>query len=169
MQGGLDSPLTALGVAQAHAMGAILRREGALGLPAFTSPQGRAARTADLALGEGRARRDPRLREVGVGRFEGRLLSELTAEHPYLFDEGAPMDWYFDAPGGEGFEGLHARASAFLGDLTGPAVVVCHGITARVLRGLVLGLDRDAMAGLPGGQGVVWRLSGGRHEVLTAP
>ena len=169
MQGGLDSPLTERGVTQARSMGEILGREGVLDLPAFTSPQPRAARTAEIALGPGRACRDVRLREIGVGRFEGRLLSELRVEHPALFAEGAPLDWYFDAPGGEGFEGLRARVSAFLVDLRGPSVVVCHGITARVLRGLVLGLDREAMLGLPGGQGVVWRLSDGRHEVLTAP
>ena len=169
MQGGLDSPLTARGVAQARAMGAVLRREGACSLPAFTSPQLRAARTADLALGPGRARRDPRLREIGVGPFEGRLLAEIMREHPLLFREDAPPDWHFDVPDGEGFDALHARVASFLAALGGPAVVVCHGITARMLRGLALGLDREGMLGLPGGQGSVWRVAQGRHETLAAP
>ena len=169
MQGSLDSPLTGRGVAQAHAMGEVLRREGVAALPAFTSPQGRAARTADLALGPGRARRDARLREIGVGSFEGRLLSELIAEHPFLFAEDGPLDWYFEAPGGEGWGGLHRRVAAFLADLAEPSVVVCHGITARMLRGLALGLDRGGMLELPGGQGAVWRDADGRHDTLTAP
>ena len=169
MQGWLDSPLTERGATQARAMGAVLRREGAAALPAFTSPQPRAARTADLALGEGRARRDPRLREIGVGAFEGRLLAELVEEHPLLFSEDAPPDWYFDAPDGEGHDALRDRVASFLAALDGPAVVVCHGITARMLRGLALGLDREGMLGLPGGQGAVWRVADGRHETLPAP
>ena len=169
MQGSLDSPLTERGVAQARAMGELLRREGASALPAFTSPQPRAARTAEIALGPGRARPDARLREIGVGPFEGRLLLELMAEHPGLFAEDAPLDWYFDAPGGEGYDAVLDRVTTFLAALREPAVIVCHGIAARVLRGLVLGLDREGMLGLPGGQGLVWRLAEGRHEVLTPP
>ena len=167
MQGSLDSALTAHGEAQARAMGELLRREGAAGLPAYTSPQGRAARTAELALGPDRARPDPRLREIGVGSFEGRLLDELRSELPFLFSEEGPLDWYFEVPDGEGYEALRARAASFLSELDGPAVVVCHGITARVLRGLALGLDRGGMLDLPGGQGRVWRIADGRHEVLT--
>ena len=149
MQGGLDSALTDRGVAQARAIGEILRREGALDLPAFTSPQLRAARTADIALGpDRRAAATPGCaRSASAGSRDGSCRSWWW-EHPALFDEGAPLDWYFDAPGGEGFEGLRARVSAFLKELLpGPAVVVCHGVTARVLRGVAMGLDREGMLG----------------------
>lgn len=167
MQGSLDSPLTERGRAQAAAMGRVLRREGARALPAFVSPQGRAVRTAELALGPGRATPDERLREIGVGGFEGRLLPELVAEHPFLFSEEGPIEWHYEVPDGEGHDALRARVSAFLAELRTPAVVVCHGITGRMLRGLALGLDRAGAWDLPGGQGVVWRIEDGRHEVLA--
>ncbi|MEM6277220.1 MAG: histidine phosphatase family protein, partial [Pseudomonadota bacterium] len=75
---------------------------------------------------------------------------------------------YEAAPGGEGLTALEHRCRAFLDDLAGPAVLVTHGITGRMLRALWLGLGQDGLDDLPGGQGVVFHLSDTGHEVLRA-
>jgi probable phosphoglycerate mutase len=167
MQGGEgDSPLTARGRRQAAAMGTLLRAVGADALPAYCSPQGRAVETARIALGEGLARLDPRLSEVAMGPFSGRLIGELRSEHPDLFGEDMSLTWYFRIPGGERLETMQARLAAFLRDLPGPAVIVCHGMTSRILRGVALGLCLDATLALPGGQGIIHVVEDGRHRTL---
>ncbi|MGB3177179.1 MAG: histidine phosphatase family protein, partial [Albidovulum sp.] len=53
------------------------------------------------------------------------------------------------------------RLRDYLADLTGPTVIIAHGMVSLFLRGAVLGLDLDGIAGLPGGQGVVYHLKDG--------
>lgn len=164
-QGRLDSPLTALGRAQAVDQGDILRRVlGDLSqFDIFSSPQGRARLSAKLAMGDLNefVREDLRLREVHFGAWEGLTLDEIERKWPELAEEGNVFSWHFYSPGGESFEELSDRASAFLNDLTGPSIIFTHGITSRVLRGIYLGLDMDGMCDLEGGQGCVYRLSNG--------
>ena len=175
MQGALDSPLTDRGRAQAAAQRAILHRHGVLGGQGghaiITSPQGRALATARIiAQGTtaGRPRTDARLREIGMGRWTGRARADLAAIHPEFFAAQAPPLGYYDhAPGGEGLGPLAARLRGFLSGLRGPAVIVTHGITSRVLRCLALGLPIADFGRLDGGQGVVYRISGRRYEKLT--
>lgn len=78
-QGQEDIPLSAVGViAQATALGERLR---ALRIDrALASPLSRARRTAELALGEGRASQlllDDGFKEIGHGEWEGLLASEI--------------------------------------------------------------------------------------------
>ena len=47
-----------------------------------------------------------------------------------------------------------------------PSVLVCHGVTSRMLRTQVLGWGIGRLGDLPGGQGVIYRLAEGRHEAL---
>ena len=174
-QGQKDSALTARGRAQAGAMGQVLARalDGRAGFRAFTSPQGRARQTAAAALGP--AALDPcpdaRLREVGFGAWEGLCWDDIARRWPEraALAETEPFLWHFQAPGGERLEEVRARVTAFLDDLTGPAVLVTHGITGRVLRGVWLGLDEYETGGLPGGQGVVFHLAPGQGHRLLAP
>lgn len=173
-QGRRDSPLTAEGREQAAAQGAILQGLGLsarVPLACYTSPQPRASDTAGIALGAiGRtAQPDPRLCEVDVGEWEGLTSAEIDARAPGLRAREGHLGWHFHSPGGESFDAICARVGAFLDTLEGPSVVVTHGITGRVLRGLWLGLDIAGMNDLPGGQGVVFRLASGRHEVLRDP
>lgn len=168
MQGRLDSPLTALGVSQAKQQGEILRREGIEGWALYASPQGRAWTTAQIALGAAADQvvQDVRLAEIDVGDWSGKSLADLQRRYPHMFDEHAPLDWYDHAPGGEGYAGLEARCRSFLAELTGPSVVVTHGITSKMLRCLALGLPCDDMMAVPGGQGVVHRVEDGEHQTL---
>lgn len=165
LQGWLDSPLTELGREQAARQGAVLSAEGALGLPLWSSPAPRALATAALALPGRTARPDPRLREITLGPWDGLTRPEIAALAAGVPLSAHPFHWYDQTPG-ERFDGLRARVEAFLGDLSGPAVIVTHGITSRFLRGAVLGLTLDGIAALPGGQGVVWHLRDGQERVL---
>lgn len=165
-QGRLDSPLTALGRAQAAAVGRLLH--GLVGKPdgwrLIASPLGRAqdtARVIGAALGL-EVETDERVTEVSFGEWDGRLRDELAAEHPEVF---ARSDWQFSAPGGESFEAVHGRLSGWLADLEPePArkvIVVSHGGAGRVLRGAFLGLSREATWAQEVPQDAVYRLASG--------
>ena len=53
--------------------------------------------------------------------------------------------WAFNSPDGETFGMIATRVQEFLADLDQPAIIVTHGITSIVLRGLWLGLDQAKM------------------------
>ncbi len=162
-QGSGNSPLTVLGRRQAATQGAILHGQGvvARGLPVLASPQGRAQQTADIVAARlGCAHRpDARLAELKQGAWEGLFEHEIKTRWPEIYAKrGNDIRWYFDNPTAESFASLHARAGEFLASLRGPAVIVTHGITSHILRGIWLGLDLKASAALPGGQGCVYHL-----------
>lgn len=167
MQGRLDSPLTPRGRDQARDQAAILQ---SLGIRADThafrcSPQGRAQATATIALAPfGVApETDPRLMEIHMGDWEGLTLDEIAARAPHLFGEDDSRQWYDHIPGGERLSDVRDRAAAFLADLPPrPTVIVTHGILSAALRSLLLGLPADRIADMPGGQGIVWHMTGGR-------
>lgn len=169
-QGQLDSPLTSLGISQAKQQGDILRAHVASrNLPAYASPQLRAARTAEIALlplGQ-QAQSDSRLMEVHFGTWEGKTRAEMSA----MTDEGAPISpfqRYFGTPKGERLPAVESRCRAFLEHLNGPSIAFTHGITSRILRGLWLGLSIDEMLILPVGQGCVYHLHAGAEHCLQA-
>lgn len=169
MQGRLNSPLTETGRAQASHQGDILRprigealTQGHIAVR--VSPQGRAVETAALALAGLAAMlpTDERLCEVDVGQWSGLAFEEIFNELP---EESGPFDWYDLAPGGEGLAAVRARCESLLADLTGPTVLVCHGITSRTLRSIALGHRELLTAPEPNdGQGIIWKISAGQAE-----
>ena len=164
MQGALNSPLTAQGVAEATRQGEILQRIDLQDFSFICSPQMRAVQTAGIALSHvaGFVQTDPRLAEITVGEWSGLLRDDLPMEDgPDAF-----MAQYEAAPGGEGLAGVTCRVTAFLADLKGPSVLVTHGVTSRVLRGLVVGEDAIGAASVHGGQGTVYHLKDGMQKVL---
>ena len=171
-QGRLDSPLTEKGWEQALAQSALLAQAISWhdAIAAYCSPQGRAAKTAAIALDPLglTAIQDKRLCEISFGEWESLTYEEIAQgwpEHTKYADIEV-FDWHFKAPGGEDFETVRARAEAFLQGLTGPTIIVTHGITSRVLRGVWLGHDFDGTSGLSGGQGCVYHLQNGQHIKL---
>lgn len=164
MQGALNSPLTSQGRSDAARQGAILACCDLIGFAYWCSPQGRAIETAAIALARLAAdiHTDDRLREIGVGDWAGRLRDTLP-----LPDGPDPYALQYDmAPRGEGFAALRLRARAFLDDLTGPAVLVTHGITSRVLRQIIAGDAAIATPTAHGGQGCVYHLRAGIQTLL---
>ena len=167
LQGSLDSSLTPLGVAQAKAQQAILKNVLPKGVRVISSPSSRAWRTAEIAT-EGLAQTitsDPDLREIGMGDWAGRLVAEVRAERPGIPADDVHM-WKFTAPGGETLEEMTSRVARVLERVSGPTVMITHGVTSRLLRCLVLGRPALDLPDLPGGQGVVHYLADGRAHVL---
>ena len=169
MQGALNSPLTQAGKQQARRQAEILQAIDLNGFQSLSSPQGRAFETAAIALTGTAAfvRTEDRLREIEVGEWSGKVRSTLAAPGEFADTPDGALELYERAPGGEGFAALEARCKSFLADLNGPAVLVTHGITSRMLRATVLGLGIRGLAEMPGGQGVVYHLKDGIQKRLT--
>jgi probable phosphoglycerate mutase len=168
MQGGLDSALTREGRAQAARQGRILGSRDLAGFEAWCSPQGRAIATAAIAM-VGRVahiRSDDRLREIGIGSWEGRLRSDIAELAGAVDATDAGLLAYDLAPRGEGLAALRARCSAFLSDRGAPMVIVTHGITSRVMRLVLTGRDLSEIARIGGGQGVVYHVKDGIQTLL---
>jgi broad specificity phosphatase PhoE len=172
------TPLTRAGFAQAEAMGEALRAE--LGeqpkLTLWASPTGRALQTLaviaeHLGLDWHQAQTDIRLTEIGMGSWGGRYYDDVIGEHGPVIDPATGL--LKPAPDGEDYPAIAARVSAWLGgtnDDPGDRLVIMHGISSRVLRGVMTGAPIDSMArvpisaGLP--QGSVACLAGGRETIL---
>lgn len=173
-QGQMDSPLTALGREQARSLGPVLADlPGIAAFTAYTSPLGRAHATAALTLAATghKAHMDSRLREVAFGAWEGLSWDDIAQRWPERAQmaEAEPFLWHFQAPGGETLADVTTRARAFLHSLSGPSILITHGVTGKVLRGLWLGLDEYDIAGLPGGQGTIFHLAPGQGERVLRP
>jgi glucosyl-3-phosphoglycerate phosphatase len=161
-QGALDSPLTERGESQAISMGHALRRLGVDHFRWLSSPAPRAVRTATLARGAPPDATDPRLMEIGMGDWSGLTRDEIDARWPGPEDEDEDMmAFYARIPNGESLAEVEARATALLAALDRPTIIVTHGMTSRILRGLILGLPLKALSGLPGGHGVIFHASAG--------
>jgi broad specificity phosphatase PhoE len=170
-QGSLNSALTDLGRAQAADQREILKTVFAKHPTArvVCSPQGRARDTAKIALA-GRdvvVDFDPRLAELTSGVWTGMKHDVIAAEWPDLFNtEITIFEASLNAVGGEGYDGLKARCQSFLESITEPTVIISHGITSMVIRGLACGLDYDAIKILPYTQGCVFALIGGKEQIM---
>jgi probable phosphoglycerate mutase len=142
------TPLTRAGFAQADEMGRALR--DLLGpKPALTlwaSPTGRALQTLaviaeHLELDWHAAKTDERLTEIGMGDWGGRYYADVFAE---VGQEGviAPAGILRPAPRGEIYPEIATRVSGWLSDTNddpGDRLVIMHGISSRVLRGVMTG------------------------------
>ena len=168
LQGQQDSPLTARGRAQARGHGALL--ETLIANPAawrvVASPLGRALNTARLAcaelgLDEAVIETDPRLKEIAYGEWEGLTYAQIEAGYPDHWAARERDRWGFVVPGGESYAMVAARAGAFLGESRGNTIVVSHGGTGRVLRGLYARLAPPEIKTLEQPQDAVHRLTQG--------
>jgi broad specificity phosphatase PhoE len=179
MQGSKDSPLTARGREQAGAMGRALAAElaRAPGPTIFLrSPLGRTRETAlivgrALGLDPAEWRDDPRLAELGYGAWEGSTWAEIEVNEPNAMATWRADPEGFSPPGGESHFELRRRSSQVLAEIAASGkrtVVVSHGVSGAVMRGLHLGLDARAMFVLEKPQDAFFRLLDGREERLLA-
>jgi probable phosphoglycerate mutase len=154
MQGDLiDTPLTRTGFA-ADRMGKALAdwlgtRQS---LHLWSSPSGRALQTLAIiaehidADWHG-ATRDPRLQEINVGEWAGRPYAEIMAEQGDILDPHASL-FSVRPPGGEWYDDIAARLQLWIDEtsaMRGDRLVIMHGMSSRVLRGVLLGLDIDPL------------------------
>ncbi|MGN6819767.1 MAG: histidine phosphatase family protein [Sphingomonas sp.] len=151
------TPLTRAGFAQADEMGEALRHR--LGdKPAMTlwaSPTGRALQTLaviaeHVGLDWHQARTDPRLTEIGMGSWGGRYYRDVIAEVGDVIDR--PSGLLITAPDGELYSAIAARVSGWLAETNddpGDRLVIMHGISSRVMRGVMTGLAPVERFGAP--------------------
>lgn len=172
------TPLTRAGVAQAEAMGEALA--GHLGrnpaIDFWASPAGRTLQTAAIVaehLGHDYfdVRTDPALLEIGIGEWEGRLYADIVAEQGPIVDPARGL-FTCRPPGGEWYPEIAARLRGWLDGLdpARPAVVITHGITARVLRGMLVGGTPFEPGCVPladgAPQGTIFRVENGAEAAI---
>lgn len=180
LQGRRDSPLTGRGVEQARAFGRALKRLGVVeeGPRIVASPLGRAWQTAVLATEEmgldpGVVVHDDRLLEHSFGLWEGLLWQDVERDHAASLKRRMADKWNAPAPEGESYSDVARRVAGWLEDATPneTTLVFCHGVTARVLRGVYAGLDQATIMSLPEPQDRIFALADGgiRELSVTSP
>ena len=173
------TPLTRAGFAQADRIGAALARH--LGpnpdLVLWASPTGRALQTLAIAaehlgLDWHAARIDARLDEMDMGAWGGRRYDEIEAESGGFVDREAGL-FVRCPPGGEWYDAIALRLRSWLDETAadpGDRLVVMHGISSRVLRGILTGASERPECGAPIAQplpqGSIVCIEDGRERVI---
>lgn len=168
-QGRLDSPLTQLGLEQAsrigHLIGSETKFEG--GRTLWASPLGRARHTADIiqqvAGIAAPIQIDERLAEVSLGSWDGLTDEDIAQVSPGACDGASRSDWFFRSPDGEAYGEVVERLSSWLTDVRcqgGCHIVVSHGLTGRILRGIYASLPKSEALKLDVPQDAAFRLQG---------
>ncbi|EJE4209347.1 histidine phosphatase family protein [Vibrio parahaemolyticus] len=146
LQGHCNSSLTSKGSDQARRVGTTLKQYVEnRPFRVYSSTLGRALQTSQIVCEElnysyENLNKEPRLKEFSLGEWEQRTIPSLEQEIPNLL---AQNDWYLQAPNCETYESVRERLSSWLSDVAHDEdiVVVSHGLTGIVLRGLLLGMD----------------------------
>ena len=173
----VHTPLTRTGFAQADEMGRALARHLATEQPALdliASDTDRALQTLSVIAEHvgadwHKARSDPRLREIDMGEWGGAWYRDLAGQ---LEIDEAERLFVTVAPGGEDYRAIAKRLEHWLGEQEFPcdALLISHGMTSRVLRGLLTGLGphprfaAPIAEGLP--QGSIVQICDGVEQVI---
>ncbi len=175
------TPLTRTGFRQAEAMGEALHGwlEAGPALSLWSSGAGRTLQTlAVIAEHIGadwhQAHIDARLNEIDVGEWVGRYYADIEREIGRFVDFEAGL-FTIAAPGGETYADVGQRLRGWVSDQQGShgdRLIVTHGMTARILRGLLLGLPDDERFGAPVAsripQGSIVMISDGEETLIHA-
>src|SRR5260221_2634717 len=137
LQGHGDSPLTALGRAQARRLGGWLRVHGPRWSAAYAAPLAGARETAQLIAersGFPVPTIEEDLREVCAGSLEGLTRDEIFKRHPHYIQRGITDLGDFGEFGGEAYDDVQARVRRVLARLedrhrpgADVVLVVAHG------------------------------------------
>lgn len=182
MQGqrAVHTPLTRNGFLQADAMGKALAPwfEGQPAPKLWSSTAGRALQTLAIVAEHVGAdwhqtRADDRLQEIDVGDWSERTYADIHAEIGPFVDPEFGL-FTVRPPNGEWYDEIAHRLSDWLADATaepGDAIVLMHGISARVLRGILLGLPVEPMFDAPIAdslpQGSMVMIRDGEEQIVT--
>jgi glucosyl-3-phosphoglycerate phosphatase len=146
-QAEVHTPLTWEGCVQAKMMGRSLANYlGRDDRPQlWSSTAGRALQTLAIVAEEidadwHQTQRDDRLLEIDVGSWSSRTYADISAEIGPIVDMQHKL-FSVRPDGGEWYDDVAARLSHWISELAfeQDMLVICHGMTARVLRGLLLG------------------------------
>jgi broad specificity phosphatase PhoE len=156
-QAELHTPLTWDGCVQAKMMGRSLANylEGDSAPQLWSSTAGRALQTLAIIAEEidadwHQTQRDDRLLEIDVGRWSSRTYADISAEIGPIVDIEHKL-FSVRPEGGEYYEDVAHRLAQWIDELDfkEDMLVICHGMTARVLRGLLLGTPPMERFGAP--------------------
>ncbi len=172
------TPLTRTGIAQAEAMGLALAAliDPAEPLDLWSSPSGRTLQTVGIVAEHlGRdyfdIRTDPCLLEIDVGKWQGRRYADIVAEQGEILDRQRRL-FTVTAPGGETYVQIAARLGEWLAalDPNRDILLISHGQTLRVLRGLLAGGEpfRDTVVAADAPQGTIFLIEDGQQQILHA-
>ncbi|MGJ4951426.1 histidine phosphatase family protein [Bradyrhizobium sp. HKCCYLS20291] len=167
LQGTQDIPLNARGREQAVQAGSILGQLMARNghdlarLPYVASPLVRARATMELLRGVlnlpvADYALDPRLREIGYGKWEGSTLPEMQAADPAFYARRLTEKWTLAPEGGETYADVERRVRDWYDQLSGDIVAVAHGGTARALMVALGFATPQGAVDLPIQQGAVY-------------
>ena len=115
---------------------------------------------------------DERLIEIGVGAWEGRYYRDIIAEQGAISDRARGLFTCRAPDGGEWYPEIAARLNGWLAELdpSRTVVAISHGITARVLRGILVGGEPIEPGCVPlagaAPQGTVFRIAGGAEQAI---
>lgn len=170
LQGQLDSPLTADGIAQAQSVAQHL--DGAGVTVVCSSPLGRALRTA-VIIAERLAVEIievPELADIHHGELAGMTWDEVDAAFPDAREQRASNRYGWAFPGGESYAQARARARKALTSCgwatSGSPLLVSHEMIGRMLRAEIRGLDAAGALALRHPHGVVFELDRGAERML---
>lgn len=165
LQGQLDPPLSAVGLAQALALTPLITRDTWPSERVICSDLGRARETADQ-LGLSPCRHDPAWREIDVGEWGGLTAAEVDAEGGGLTNwRGGPRT----AATGETWAAFGRRVATAADELRaagGSWLVVCHGGCVRAVTAHLTGADALALGSPPNASVTTLEL-GARPRLLT--
>ena len=181
MQGqkNIHTPLTRAGFAQADAMGEGLAQW--LGtrqtLSLWSSTAGRALQTIAVIAEHIEAdyhgiSADQRLEEIDVGDWSGLTYEEIGRTQGDFLDRERGL-FTVRPPNGEFYGDIAARLRSWIADTAherGDRLIVMHGISSRVLRGILLDLPIDPQFGAPIAdglpQGSMVMIGGGTEKII---
>ena len=177
LQGRFDSPLTPRGVAQAEAIGRHLRTliGGAENWVIKSSPLGRTVTTAEIIRKQtgisSAVIMDDRLREVSMGSWDGLSREEIGKRWPGAMGPSLRQSWVRACPDGETLDAVMARLSDWLrSDAERPNhIVVSHGISGGLVRGIYAHLPQEEMLRLPTPQNSFYQLYSGAIQHICCP
>jgi broad specificity phosphatase PhoE len=147
-QGQRDIPLNDTGRAQARRNGEVLKTllTSVEDIDFVSSPLSRAVETMEIlrtamGLDPSRYRREPQIRELNYGHWEGHLATALVETDPEGVTAKAQDPFGWRPRNGESYADLMARIAPWLAAIDRDTVAVTHGGVSRVARGAALSLD----------------------------
>lgn len=138
MQGHLDSDLTAKGKNDADSLA--FRLQDTHFDQIISSPSGRTVETAKRVRGSRslEVKKDPRLREIYLGEWQGKTFEEIKEIDADLFDDYWNRPALYRSKTGENFQDVKNRVAEFLEDAemryTGQTIlIVTHSVVIKTL------------------------------------
>lgn len=177
-QGQLDSPLTLTGIGQIRAIAQTLRAHlgDITSYQIWSSPLTRTRQSVsvlceELGLSYNKVGFDKRLMERAYGRWEGLTLDEIATRYPQDVALEKADRWNFTIPGGgESFADVANRLENWLDDIPNdqPVITMAHGGSGRVLRGVYMNLEPDAIFTFNDPQSTAFVMSNAGSKTINA-